>query len=67
MDRYFNQKFAVSIFPNFYFCFLVSQLVSNIPTTIERWARHVEDIFVLFLNGHDHDDYLMLLYMLSDY
>ena len=33
--------------------FLESQVVPNIPSPIRLWARHVDDIFVLFPNDSD--------------
>ena len=72
-DRHFKPIFGASIGNNLSLvvsclCMVIfeSQLVPNIPTPMKLWARYVDDIFVLFPNYHDHDDYLISLNMLFD-
>ena len=49
-----------------YMKFFETQLIPNLPTPINLWVRYIDDIFLLFPNDHDYDDYLRSLNMISD-
>ena len=72
-DRFSKQNFGTSMGNNLslvvsclYMEFFQSQLVPSLPTSIRLWARYFDDIFVLFPNDHDPNDFLTSLKLLSD-
>ena len=74
VDQYFKQIFDASmenklrpVVSRLWKEFLKSLLVLNIPTLMKLYARYVDDIFWLFPNDHNPDNYLISLYMLSHY